>query len=406
MFENLIGQEAAAARLREDIVRNALPASILFSGPEYSGKITAALETARVLTCREQADWGCACGACARQRLLLHPDLALVGGRYFHEEIAACADTLRRSPREATRYLLVRAVRKLIRRFDSQLWEGEENRIQKASAHVAVLEDEIGVIEPGRELPADARLEACLERILNAAGKAVEAVNLDLITVHLVRRLAAWAHLAGAGPRKVIVIENADRMNDSARNALLKMLEEPPAGVNFILTSTRRGAIVPTVLSRVRTYVFSARGEAEARQVLQRIFRDDSGEWRSLKDFFMLFREINPAALRAAVQHFLDCALSAQPGCRDFAAALPADHADLFAERAKFKLFLRELLELVREGFERPDPAPAAPGGRPSLAALEDLRDLVRRSYESCEVYNVSPPLLAERLFAALGRSA
>ena len=400
MFENLIGQEPVVSLLREDIGRGSLPASVLFCGPEYSGKLTAALETARVLTCAERGDWSCACRSCELQRLLLHPDVALVGGRYFYQELAACADTLRKSPRDATRYLLVRAVRKLTRRFDARLWEGEENRVQKAAPHIAALEDELGAIQPGRELPGPEELEAALERILASAAKALDAVNLDLITIHLIRRLAAWSHLAGTGRRKLIIIENADRMNDSARNALLKALEEPPAGVGFILLSTRRGAIVPTVLSRVRTYVFSARGEAESRQVLDRIFREGTGEYRTLKDFFLVFREINPAALRAAVRHFIACARSSEPGCRDFAAALPEEHAGLFTERGRFRLFLSELLDVLRDGL-----ASGAEGGL-GLAGLEEVRDLARRSLESCEVYNVSPSLLAERLFAALGGPA
>ena len=48
-------------------------------------------------------------------------------------------------------------------------------------------------------------------------------------------------------------------MLESVRNALLKILEEPPADTVFILTTSRRNAVMSTILSRVRTYQFNER---------------------------------------------------------------------------------------------------------------------------------------------------
>lgn len=50
--------------------------------------------------------------------------------------------------------------------------------------------------------------------------------------------------------RKVFIIEEAERMNASAQNALLKILEEPPERVLFILLCSSASAMLPTVLSR------------------------------------------------------------------------------------------------------------------------------------------------------------
>lgn len=52
------------------------------------------------------------------------------------------------------------------------------------------------------------------------------------------------------GDCKVYILEDSQNMNDSSENALLKILEEPPRGVYFILTCTSRAAMLPTVLSR------------------------------------------------------------------------------------------------------------------------------------------------------------
>lgn len=49
---------------------------------------------------------------------------------------------------------------------------------------------------------------------------------------------------------RVVWIRDAERMNSSVGNALLKRLEEPPADARFILTTTAVGSLLPTILSR------------------------------------------------------------------------------------------------------------------------------------------------------------
>ena len=51
---------------------------------------------------------------------------------------------------------------------------------------------------------------------------------------------------------RIVVIEQADKMTPSAQNALLKILEEPPQGVHFLLLTDTPGALLPTIHSRCR----------------------------------------------------------------------------------------------------------------------------------------------------------
>jgi DNA polymerase III, delta subunit len=55
---------------------------------------------------------------------------------------------------------------------------------------------------------------------------------------------------APAGKRKILIIENAERMNEASSNALLKMLEEPLPWRMIIATCSRANQILPTILSR------------------------------------------------------------------------------------------------------------------------------------------------------------
>ena len=57
---------------------------------------------------------------------------------------------------------------------------------------------------------------------------------------------------------RVVLITEAEAMNPAAANALLKILEEPPPNVYFILVSSRAKSLLPTIRSRCRTIAFGA----------------------------------------------------------------------------------------------------------------------------------------------------
>lgn len=56
--------------------------------------------------------------------------------------------------------------------------------------------------------------------------------------------------------RRVVIIDPADTMNPAAANALLKVLEEPPANVYFLLVSSNSSRLLPTLRSRCRKIGF------------------------------------------------------------------------------------------------------------------------------------------------------
>jgi DNA polymerase-3 subunit delta' len=58
------------------------------------------------------------------------------------------------------------------------------------------------------------------------------------------------------GSRRAIIIDPADDLEKAAANALLKSLEEPPAGTFFLLVTHRPARLLPTIRSRCRTLRF------------------------------------------------------------------------------------------------------------------------------------------------------
>jgi DNA polymerase III subunit delta' len=201
----LVGHHTLRTRLAQSVERGTLPASLLLHGPPGVGKQRLALWLAQRLLCtggRQAGQSGkvepCGkCQACRFSAVLQHPDLHWVFPRPRSKDPDASPADVRREYAEA-----------VAERVGAQLLYR----------------------------PAD---------------------GSDAIYVATVRALVHDAALTPAmGTRKVIVVGNAERMvpqegAEAAANAFLKMLEEPPADVTIILTSSASGALLPTIRSRV-----------------------------------------------------------------------------------------------------------------------------------------------------------
>jgi DNA polymerase III delta' subunit len=72
------------------------------------------------------------------------------------------------------------------------------------------------------------------------------------------------------GRGKVFIVEQAESMNASAQNAILKTLEEPAGRTLIVLVTDQAGALLPTVRSRCRTVRFAELDEAIVKRELGR----------------------------------------------------------------------------------------------------------------------------------------
>jgi len=91
------------------------------------------------------------------------------------------------------------------------------------------------------------------------------------ITVDQVRSLQPlFATTPSLSPRRVVVIDAIDDIERAGANALLKNLEEPPAGTIFLLVSHAPGRLLPTIRSRCRLLRFGPLEDEAVRLVLRR----------------------------------------------------------------------------------------------------------------------------------------
>jgi len=274
VFENII-EQGAVLQLKDDILSRRLAPSMLFYGPSESGKGSAALELARVLSCEKDAAWECNCPPCEKHRYLQHADLLILGSRSFAAEIAAsCSAFLRNPAASGTKKLFIRSLRKLQIRFSPVLME-DDPKLSKLSSSLQSLEEGLSDLWLTDTAAADKNvLEKQSNSLVKTAQTLIEDGIGNTIPIDHIRRAAYWCRLAPSGKRKTFIIENADNMRDEARNSLLKLLEEPPETVSIALTSQRREAIMPTILSRLRPYRFLKRSAQGEKEVIRRVFQD------------------------------------------------------------------------------------------------------------------------------------
>lgn len=389
MFENLVNQEAGKL-LAADIRHNRLPGAILFSGSEASGKLTAALETARILSCHEnpQGKWLCECPSCLQHKSLICSNLMLMGPRDCSLEISAAAKTftdahfINAKFIDAARYLFLRSVRKLTLRFNGILWEGDSS-LNKIGSLIEEINENLEVLDFPRELPDITEVKKICEEISKLCNKLEEDFLYDSIPINQVRNMEAWAHIKTEEGRKTVIIENADRMQTSVRNALLKILEEPPEDVVFILLTSKRNAIMQTILSRVRTYNFADRTLEQQQEVITRVFHNEDFSG-SINDYLLTYLPVTPSEIKGQARVFYNSVANRQI-CN---IEEIVKKCEKFNPRIELRLFLSNIAAFTK---------PLLNSQAGTEAAAQTMQ-LLRNCSDNITLYNQSPSSALEIL--------
>ncbi len=143
-------------------------------------------------------------------------------------------------------------------------------------------------LAPGWDVPADSQTVHLVEagahpdyrelvRLPKDPDKPDEALARS-ITIAQVRSLQAlFATKPSFSSRRVIVIDAIDDLERGGANALLKNLEEPPAGTIFLLVSHAPGRLLPTIRSRCRLLRFEALPDGDVAHILREQLPDATG---------------------------------------------------------------------------------------------------------------------------------
>mgnify|MGYP002851927517 FL=1 len=400
MFDNILHQSASEL-LSDDIKKERLPGSILFSGPASSGKLSCALELARVMSCQiggeKKGEWNCTCPSCLKHKALVSQNVIITGPGNRTLEIKAAKNTFlsqnvqNTKHLEASRYLYLRAVRKLTARFSPVLWEGED-KLSKFSPLLQKIDESLELLTPGRTVPEPDELEKILNDVEENCLKLEESYLYKSLPVSQIRNFSSWAHLTSSNGKKVLIIENAERMQDSARNALLKILEEPPKDTVFILTTSNRGAVLQTILSRVRTYNFYERNTEHQREVIDRVFHFDPSFAggvipETVDKFLQNYLSIQPSVVyEYSEKYFKTIAEGHVPDI-----PLIVSACNNFSPRVLFKIFLEGITEAQKVLCSK---ELGSQGAECSALVVKELREVLN----NVTVFNLNPASALEEL--------
>ena len=286
----------------------------------------------------------------------------------------------------ATRYLFLRSVRKLTMRFNPALWN-DDDKLNKIATVISEIDENLEILDIPRTLPSYEEVSKITEKLIKLCNKLEADFLYDSIPINQIRNVSAWARLKTVEGKKTIIIENADRMLEGVRNALLKILEEPPVDTIFILTTSKRSLVMPTILSRVRTYSFNERAFNQQKEVIDRVFhvQDFAG---SIEDFLLTFLPVSPVVLREFAKKFLlDCSLGHIPDLQELIKS-----CGNFDPRVMLKIFLDGITVSQNSLMKTPN------GCEASVKIMQCLRDC----WNNVTVYNQSVIASLENLLRDL----
>jgi DNA polymerase III subunit delta' len=201
-WKSIIGQARAQEILRRSIEQERIAHAYLLWGPRGVGKDALAIEFAKTLLCEQQGTAACdSCPSCKKVQILQHPNMKLVFALP-----AAKTD---------------------------KGGDGSEGKFQPE------LRDEI---------------RNQLEQKAKNPYFHFEIPKATQINIGSIREIKKESSLSAFEKgKKVFIICDAEMMNDTSANSLLKVLEEPLHDTIFLLTTSRKEKLLPTIISRCQS---------------------------------------------------------------------------------------------------------------------------------------------------------
>ena len=198
-FKEIIGQQAIKDRLVRSVKEGRISHAQLFLGPQGSGSLAMAVAYAQYISCtnKSESDSCGTCSSCVKYNKLIHPDLHFVYPVALSKDVKTSTDVAS----EWRSAFLDNPYITLFSWFEHLSAENKQ----------AV----IGVEESGE----------------------------------ILRKLSLTTYEA---EYKIMVIWQAEKMNPSAANKLLKILEEPPDKTLFLLVCENEDQLLRTIVSRTQ----------------------------------------------------------------------------------------------------------------------------------------------------------
>lgn len=225
LFSEIPGREQTKLKLIQNIQGGRISHALMFAGPEGSGNLAFAWAFAQYMFCKNpSAEDSCnECPSCIKINKLSHPDLHWVFPVANTEDIKKA---------KSDDYLM--PWRTLL----------SEDHFLTFNKWVEYLDLENKLFQISTDESAE-----------------------------VIRKLTLKSYEGG---KRLVIIWLPEKMNAFSSNRLLKIVEEPPEGVVFILVSEALDTILPTILSRVQLIKIKSPDTSEIATYLQKYYHSDT----------------------------------------------------------------------------------------------------------------------------------
>ncbi len=180
--------------------------------------------------------------------------------------------------------------------------------------------------------------------IKNELIKNIENINKELnrnITVYDVKKIQTWIFSEKEKP-KVIYINEIENLSFNVHNSLLKILEEPPSNIYFILAARNKNKIPKTILSRLRIYNFTKPEKRLGIQIFKESFLTNKDI--TIEEYFASFYEEESKKIKKELIKILNI-------IKEKKFIFNLEEIDFIKDDQSFKIFLNELTINIRKDF-------------------------------------------------------
>lgn len=310
-WKNVVGQESIKFRLQRLVAENRIPNALCFWGQEGVGKFATAIEFVKSASCLNPKIEGNSVESCGQCTNCLN----IAGNRFQNLE------------------------------FVFSLPSGKNSD-----------KGEIGTLSQLTNEQIESINQKILNKIQNPYSKFV-IEGASQIRIGAIRELRRNLSLSNSLPgRKFVVVLNAEDMRTEAQNALLKILEEPRKNITFILLTSRKEFILPTILSRCQMQFFPILSPEIISQELINKFGKSESEARLIAKFSggsvtlaFEYLESNVKDMRDIMVNFLRLSLK-----KELAGSALSSNISEFAEKLdkkKANSILNLLSQWLRDAF-------------------------------------------------------
>lgn len=320
-------QPFLAERINEELANKLIPQSIMFLGPSYSSRMSAALELSLNILQEEE-----------HYQALDINDVIILSNRNHSLRLKALRNAFATARNQKTWNMLLHETRILLLSYHSALSSSGDKEAFKLAGELSDLlytyKSDMSQSEIDKFISS---YDKALNALLNANKKR------SGFTIDQIRDIQAFLQLESQRG-KAVILENIEDVTVGAMNSLLKLLEEPTDKAYLILISKDQSRILDTILSRVRKYEFNPIDKTlTSNFIMDNFFKKSE---LSLEEFFYTQAGFDSDKLKQYVDNFFTTSFIKREK-QDYEALNELN--SFLDEFDTYSLFIKALYEKVQE---------------------------------------------------------